>query len=98
MSNGEIITKEEGKTMVDAYQNSYPSNKKAYLYDSALIQTILNQSGVTGIRIYNGERSNGDTCVVLVGTNAAGDDLTDGVIVERGSPCPTKCPTSSYFN
>jgi len=98
MSNGEVISKDDGKTMIDAYQNNYPSNKKAYLYDATLIQSILDQEDVTGLRIYNGERSNGDTCVILVGTNNDGDDLTDGVIVERGKPCPNVCPNNSFFN
>ncbi len=98
MANGTFITKQDGKTMVDAYQNQYPTEKKAHMYDKGLVQQILDQQDCDGIRIYHGKQSSGDQCLVIVGVKANGDDMTDGLILEFGSPCPDNCPTSSYFN
>lgn len=99
MSHGSSISKEEGKTLIQKFQTEHPNEKKAFLYDASLIQDLLDDTTSTvGVRIYLGKKTNNDLCLVLVGTDTNGDDLTNNLVLEMGSPCPAECDPNSYFN
>ena len=68
---------------------------------------VLAQGGCTGIRIYFGMKVNGDVCAVVVGVNAANEDMINGnsgtakeenLIIENGERCPNACPPPSELN
>ncbi len=64
-------------------------------FGKTAILSILNQTGCVGMRIYNGQFKDGAATYVLVGVDAAGEDLEDGEIAEICLPCPPNCPVSS---
>lgn len=99
MSNGATISKDDAKALIDRYQSNHTGTKKAFLYDKDLITDMLNDaSECVGMRIYLAQKSNSDLCVVLVGTDSDGNDLTDYTILQHGTSCPSICPANSYFN
>jgi hypothetical protein len=59
------------------------------------VQSILNQPNCVGVRVYYGRKSDGSPVLVLVGVDASIHDLTAGVILETGFPCPPFCDGSS---
>ncbi len=64
-------------------------------FGKTALSNILNQAGCVGIRIYNGQFKDGAATYVLVGVDAAGEDLESGKIAEIVIPCPPNCPVSS---
>lgn len=99
MSHGSAISKQDAKTLIQKFQADNPDEKKAFLYDASLIQDLLDDSTSTvGVRIYLGKNNEDDLCLVLVGTDTNGGDLTNELILEMGSPCPAECDPNSYFN
>lgn len=56
---------------------------------------LLGQPGCAGLRIYHGRDEKGAPTFVLVGTDAAGGDLTAGTILEVMFPCPPWCAQGS---
>lgn len=62
------------------------------------IEEVLAQTGCVGIRYYYGLSTNGKQVLVLVGANADGDDLTEGVVLEFSVPCPAYCATNNDLN
>ena len=99
MANGEYISKENAKQLIDRYKGTYgESIKRAFLYDNDLVEGVLNGDNCEGLRIYMGLNEDEEQCVVLVGTDSEGDDLTNNLILEIGKPCPPFCSASGYFN
>jgi hypothetical protein len=70
----------------------------AHFYGKEAIQAILDQANCVGIRIYYAIDDNGNKQLVLVGANAAENDLYEGLLAERGTPCPTKCSATNPLN
>ncbi len=68
-----------------------PGEPKAHFVGKVLINKILAQEGVVGIRIYYALDESGKKQLVLVGTDADENDLYNGVIVERSVWCPPFC-------
>ena len=71
---------------------------KAGFFGKETLLRILNQDGCVGIRFYYGEEDDGTPVMVLVGANAAGDDITDGEVAERSVPCPPHCGSDNDLN
>ncbi|WP_298154843.1 hypothetical protein [Flavobacterium sp.] len=93
---GESISLDEAKTMTRDFRNLYPNSTKGYMISAVNIQQILNQDGCQGLRIYNGyDAANKATNLVIVGTDSSGNDLYEGVIMDRLTPCPSSCDASS---
>jgi len=96
MSNGEIISKEIGREMIQNFVVTHPTAIKAHAFDKNLIMELLDSPGAEGMRIYYAYE-NGAPCVVLVAIDAHGDDLEDNPVIERGKPCPPYCTRNVYF-
>ncbi len=64
------------------------------------IQSVLNQDSVVGIRIYNALTADLIPLpqFVIVGVNAAGVDITAGVIIEHSNLCPPTCGPGNLLN
>lgn len=100
MSNGSLINKVEAKELIQNYKEAnIDSIKRAFRYDKNLLEEVLSDnSECSGLRIYMGLNDDGDQCLVIVGVDGNGKDLTDNKILEYGTPCPDHCDNSSYFN
>mgnify|MGYP003395119445 CR=1 FL=1 len=92
VDDGSVITLTQGAQWTLNYRNSsYYSGTKSVFYGKNKINSILNQTNAKGMRIYFAINDCDESTVVLVGTNADGNDLESGVIVERGTLCPPYC-------
>lgn len=95
-NNGEIITLAEAIEFTHEYQESFPSGNIAYAVSKDKLLDIIQQVGCEGVRIYNGiDAENGNSNLVLVGIDDDGEDMTQGVILERLNVCPSYCPVNS---
>lgn len=93
---GEVITLAEAIDFTHAYQEEYPDSTKAYLVDVDKLNLITEQEDCVSVRIYNGyDTTTNTTNLVMVGVNSQGEDMTEGIIIEKTRPCPPFCPDKS---
>ncbi|MES2618968.1 MAG: hypothetical protein V4613_13910 [Bacteroidota bacterium] len=76
------------------FRNQHPGEIKAHFFGSVIIQNILNQGGI-GIRMYNAIDNTNAPQIILVGVDAAGHDMTAGIIADLAMPCPNNCDPNS---
>jgi hypothetical protein len=69
----------------------------AWQFDRGIIDQILAQPTVSGVRIYVGLDAKNAPNLVIVGTDAANKDVTSGVLAEFGLPCPPWCDAASVL-
>lgn len=75
-------------------------------FDRAAFDTLLAEPGCEKIRIYFSMNEKLQVVAIVVGVNAAGEDLlptetgdgNDYEIIEDGLPCPSWCPPPSPLN
>ena len=80
------ITLQEAAKQTESYRNSVPEGSiLGGYFGKSTLQDILNQEGCVGIRCYYGLGNDDTPHFVLVGTDADGRDLVDGILA---SPCP----------
>lgn len=95
-NTGEVVTLETAVNYTHSFQNDSPDAIKSFFVGSEKLKSILRQEGCIGVRIYNGyDAETNKENRVLVGVDASGEDISEGVIVEELSPCPSHCPKSS---
>lgn len=95
-NSGSEISLKDGVVLTKQFQQKFPKEIKASFIGIDTINLILKQPECVGIRIYNGydvvlER----LAPVLVGVKADGRDMTDGIILDKGLPCPQYCDSES---
>lgn len=95
--NQHIITLSEAETMTHAYQNAtqFQGLTVACCMDNAAYQEVMVQPECVGIRTYFALNEQGKLTVVVVGIDNNGDDLTNGVLLNKAYGCPAECPTNS---
>lgn len=101
------ISLEEAKKLTENYRN-FPvgqlgqllSGTKAELFDAGSIKQLTDQAGCVSVRIYYGVKLDPTPqfCLVIVGVNAQGQDLTAGIILDEGGLCPPNCDGGSQLN
>lgn len=91
------ISLQEAETLTHAFQNSieFQGQTIAGEINKAEIVNLINQTDCINIRIYNAINSNNQLTFVIVGVNAAGEDMTGGIILDRLALCPPNCHNSS---
>ena len=62
------------------------------------VLAIISQECSVGIRYYYGRDDEGTPHIILIGVNADGNDMTDGLLAERALRCPPSCPESNDLN
>jgi hypothetical protein len=48
--------------------------------------------------MYYGLKADQTQCLVIVGVDSNGNDMTTGEIMEMGLPCPTRCSDDNALN
>ena len=104
-TEGEFITEQQARKMTSVYRNSKYHGElggiNAYFFGKDKIDQILKQKDVKGIRVYYGieydETGKPVPQIVLIGTNADGRDITEGLILDNGWPCPPFCNTDGLW-
>jgi hypothetical protein len=106
-SEGDPLDKSIAKAWVTNFKSASAKTGSAeeirsHYFGRDIIETLLNESGAVGIRIYYALDSNGEKKLLLVGVDASGEDLlpleggksNDGgnIIADFSFPCPNTCP------
>lgn len=96
-NTGSEITLEEAKDYTHAFQEDNPGAIKSFYVGAKKLKLILDQEECVGVRIYNGYDTdqNNKPNLVLVGVDKMGEDMTDGIILDKLETCPSLCPGSS---
>lgn len=85
------VTLEEAMRFIEDFRAEANENEPLGGYfGSEAIKEVLAQDGVVGLRYYYG-KNDGQRNVVLVGTDAAGNDVWGGKLAEYSVPCPPWC-------
>jgi hypothetical protein len=72
--------------------------RKGSAFHKDQVVELLNQPSCVALRIYYGRDEAGHPTLVLTGIDLADNDLTGGIILEEGWPCPPFCGTSNPLN
>ena len=90
------ISREQAKAYLGAWQRGRAKGTVLGGYmDRRVLDALLAQPGCVGVRYYNARHPEGRDTIVLVGVNAADEDLWDGTIAEELDPCPPRCAPNS---
>ncbi len=72
--------------------------QKACAFPAEPVRDLLAQPGCVALRIYYGKQEGGAETLVLVGLDANDKEITGGVLLEFGFPCPPFCDDGSSLN
>jgi hypothetical protein len=103
-----FISFTEGGKMTRRYRQIHllPGYIKGGLFPKAVIQTLLDQPGCVGMRFYYGINDDFRQALILVGVDAAGNDmvtepsggLPGNVCLDVSAPCPPLCSVNNILN
>lgn len=89
------ISKADATTMILRYQADPNSGKiKGGKVSSDSVMSILNQKGCSALRYYFAKNDAGENTLILVGEDATGTILSDGLMLDTLPPCPPYCPSN----
>jgi hypothetical protein len=89
----------EAAQLTQAFRDaSPPGATNAGYFDRAVLDQMLGEPGVAGVRVYHGLNTDGATALVVVGVDAQGNDLVEGTIAEKHRPCPPFCDSTSVLS
>jgi hypothetical protein len=91
---GGIISLELATRMTHQYQERYPGTPQDFYYSAGFFHKLLEQEGCTGLRIYRAINDEDKECMVIVGVNAEGSDMTEGLLLDEGVCGPPHPGTS----
>ncbi len=67
-------------------------------FSKSAIESVLNQEEAIGLRYYFGIDDNKQSVIILTGVNSKGNDLYNGILLERALPCPPDCAVANPLN
>lgn len=106
---GEDIGYEKGAKMIKTYYDQNQDDVLAHFMGRNLIEAILAQPGVIGIRMFHALNEIGIKQLVLVGVDANGDNILNytevgengeiikkkGIVADKTRNCPPYCGTDT---
>lgn len=107
------ISLEEAIELTSRFRANRPSFMPiCETYDKASVLEMLNVESAVKLRVYMGEKSNGNVCTVLVAADEQGNDILpvqedpipslvmdeDALILDDAIRCPELCPPYSPLN
>jgi len=93
------ISLEEGSDLTKRYRDSVTDGSiLGGLFGKNDVVSLLNQSNCAGVRIYFAIDDTSKPCFVLVGADADGNDLVNGLVLDKSFPCPNMCGSSNDLN
>lgn len=96
-NEGTFYKMEDASPLTDAWRAANPTAIQGQFFGLNNINTILKQAGCLGIRIYLGLDTSGNIQLILVGANAATNDITANIL-NSGVGCPPTCGTADGLN
>lgn len=94
-NEGGPIDRDQAIKWTANYRSSGRGKTNCHLFGGETVQQLLEQEGCVAMRIYYALDDNGQQQLLLVGTDAEGNDLTEGLILDLSSPCPPDCSVNS---
>jgi hypothetical protein len=97
------IELETAKTWTANYRKQNPGDREGHFFGFEIIKQILSQKGCMGIRAYYAIDANGNKQLLLVATDANGEDLMlesansaarteeGNIVADASYPCPGYC-------
>lgn len=94
------ISLADAAALTAKYRQQFQTNDyiKGEYFGKQAVLNLLNQNGCVGLRIYYGINEQNTPKLVIVGVNSSGDDITQGSILDFGTPCPTNCSQNNPLN
>jgi|TARA_B110001452_G_scaffold251162_1_gene239949 hypothetical protein len=91
-----IISLQEATALTHAYQSAleFAGKTVASKISASAYQSLISQPGCEGVRTYFALKE-GILTIVVVGVDANDNDMTSGVILDRGLDCPQVCSLNS---
>ena len=89
------ISLNDAVSMTTRYRESEGSGFLAGFFGKSAIDSILEQSGCVGIRIYNAMDDEDNRCFVVVGVTSDEKDMYNGELAEFSTGCPPHCAEGS---
>lgn len=94
-NEGDSITLTQATTWVANYRAANPTATKGHFFGCNRLNAILTQTNCVGIKMYHAMDDTGQAQLVLIGVDANGCDLTNGLILDKSVLCPPYCDTKS---
>jgi hypothetical protein len=82
------ISLTDASALTKRYQIANPKAIKGCAFHGDQVLKMLGQPGCVAMRVYYGLNADGTGTVVLTGVDSADNDITGGVLLEWGFPCP----------
>ena len=96
---GTVVSLDDASRWTANYRRTIDSGEiTAQFVGKNKLLEILEQDDCVGVRIYYGIGDDGKKNLVLVGAKADENDMEEGIIVEKLSPCPPLCPSRNPLN
>lgn len=93
-----MISLQEAQDYTKTFKADFPNDPKSFFVGINELTLILEQPDCIGVRIYNGySAKDNEKNLVLVGVGPDGEDVTEGVILERPVAGPRFCPKNSLL-
>ena len=100
-NDGSKIKRIAAKQMIQNYQETpyfKGSGIKGGFIGRNHFYSILNQPNCVGVRYYHALNADGNHTIILVGEDAAGTTLSDGVLIDEGPLCPPWCGVGNLLD
>jgi hypothetical protein len=79
---GKLIDLDLASEMVKDFQEAYPNHQDCFSIGREIIEKILAQPGVEGLKLYNGMDKEGNVSLVYVGVDSKGSPIMEYTMVE----------------
>ena len=94
----QTITLAAGSSMTANYRAANPDQILGHFFGRKILTDILAQANCVGIRAYYGNDGDGTKQLVLVGVDAAGNDLYTGLIGDKSYKSPPHTGATNPLN
>lgn len=92
------ITLAQAATMTKNFRDTITAGAIiAHAFNKSAVQSLLDQAGCVGVRFYYGLDSSVPQ-IIGVGVNSSGNDLYNGILIERTIKCPQDCSSANPLN
>lgn len=93
------ISLSDASEMTKRYRDSVTSGTIiAHLFNKASVIQLLQQADVVGVRVYYGINESGLKELILTGVNSSGNDVYEGILLDRSIKCPQDCAAANPLN
>lgn len=98
-NEGEFVSLTDASRWTANYRNTIQSGEViAFAAGKEKLIELLNQNECLGARIYYAINDNGQKNLVIVGVDANGDDIENGLLIDRLGTCPPLCSKRNSLN